>query len=343
MPYRPTAAQELLLQAALLPPEQAAAAWRGWCAEVHLENDPLDPGSYLLLAAVYANLSAEIPDFPWRARLQGVWRRAWAEAQLHTSAALPLLAALQQTGLPFLLLPGEPLHPSAVGSSPPLGKFELLVGPGHRAEALALLARYGWQPTGHPLQRLARRLLVAPTFDDFANGKQSHLRLRRRLFDLPGADAAEVGCWASATTAGLAHLDVPVLSLPDRLLYLAFAAGTWTPRPAIELIPSFVASIRAAGGEVAWGALQQRAADSPARPFAAALLAYAAQRLALPVPDSLLAALTDPPAPPAIRPFLDLHSRRVPDATAAQRMGWFVRRRRLYALVARLPGRERSR
>jgi hypothetical protein len=52
--YRPTAQQELLLQAALLPDEAGHAAWRRIHASIAFE--PLDGASRSLLPLVYRNL-----------------------------------------------------------------------------------------------------------------------------------------------------------------------------------------------------------------------------------------------------------------------------------------------
>ncbi|MHC5833634.1 MAG: nucleotidyltransferase family protein, partial [Nostoc sp.] len=82
--YRPTPAQELLLQASLLKEKAALTAWEQWRSSVDIEV--LDAESYVLLPQLYQNLLAHGVEDPHMARLKGIYRRNWCANQLQIKA-----------------------------------------------------------------------------------------------------------------------------------------------------------------------------------------------------------------------------------------------------------------
>jgi hypothetical protein len=105
--FRPTARQELLLRAALLPTAEAGAAWSEWAAGPAMDN--LDEGSYRLLPLVYRNLKAQRIQHRLMGTLKGLYRRAWCENQLLFHRTVGVLESLRKAGIPTLLLKGAAL------------------------------------------------------------------------------------------------------------------------------------------------------------------------------------------------------------------------------------------
>jgi hypothetical protein len=77
---RPTADQELLLEAATGASEAARAAWRGW--QERNELDDVDFGAQRLLPLVYRHLVELGVDDPDLGRLKGLYRHSWYRNQI---------------------------------------------------------------------------------------------------------------------------------------------------------------------------------------------------------------------------------------------------------------------
>ncbi|MHC5937846.1 nucleotidyltransferase family protein [Nostoc sp.] len=100
--YRPTPAQELLLQASLLKEKAALTAWEQWRSSVDIEV--LDAESYVLLPQLYQNLLAHGVEDPHMARLKGIYRRNWCANQLQIKALTTLLSHLKSGGIEVIVL-----------------------------------------------------------------------------------------------------------------------------------------------------------------------------------------------------------------------------------------------
>ncbi|MGH3055998.1 MAG: nucleotidyltransferase family protein, partial [Gaiellaceae bacterium] len=105
--WRPTGDQILLLRSALFEEDAAREAWARWRAANTPES--ADPGSARLFPLAYRNLvSAGIPE-PDLAQLRSAYRAAWFRNQLLLKRAAEALQALNEAGIPTLVLKGVAL------------------------------------------------------------------------------------------------------------------------------------------------------------------------------------------------------------------------------------------
>src|SRR5271163_2990986 len=88
----PSAAQELLLRAALMPDERALSAWRQVRGQIDIEA--LDGATQALLPALRKNLLALGEEDELLNLFKGVQRYSWARTQLLLAPMMPIVRAL---------------------------------------------------------------------------------------------------------------------------------------------------------------------------------------------------------------------------------------------------------
>jgi hypothetical protein len=136
--------EALLLRAGLLDGDVARASWRAWRADADL--DRIDQGSFRLLPLVWRNLERLDEDDPWRGRLKGFYRLAWAENQILFRRVALVLASLERAGIPTLVMKGAALVSQAYRDSGarPMADADVLVRRRDFVAAVAHLRRSGW-------------------------------------------------------------------------------------------------------------------------------------------------------------------------------------------------------
>lgn len=142
----PTADQLLLLQAAALGPERAAASFREWLARNDVRH--LDESSTRLLPAVDFNLQRHGIDNPHARLMAGLRRHALCRTHwtLHTSAKV--VRVLSEHGIPCLVLKGAAMS-RLYAPSPsvrPMNDLDLLVPRRHARAAMTTLVEAGFRP-----------------------------------------------------------------------------------------------------------------------------------------------------------------------------------------------------
>src|SRR5215211_5724831 len=114
--WRPTALQELVLDAALADHARADAAFTDWAAATGF--DALDAGSFRVLPLVAQRFEQLGVTGPWSAHLRGILRRSWYENQIMLNATLPAIDVLHAAGIDTIVLKGGSL---AVLAYPTIG------------------------------------------------------------------------------------------------------------------------------------------------------------------------------------------------------------------------------
>ena len=71
-----------------------------------LDLDALDAAAWPVLPMLYRNLNAIAPDEPALPRLRGIRRFLWAQNQLLLGELMPLVGALEASGIRTVLLEG---------------------------------------------------------------------------------------------------------------------------------------------------------------------------------------------------------------------------------------------
>lgn len=286
---RPTAAQQLVLHAALDPAPAAEAAWGRWREAV--EFDAVDHGSTRLLPLVYRNLGAGAFDAEVAGRLKGLYRRSWSHNQLIFKRAAEALAVLEGAGIETLITKGASLAILSYGDVGvrPMDDVDVLVPIERTAEAIEALSGAGW----------------SPDHDDPAARTRVHHSL-----GFSGADRGEVdlhwfSLWQPASEGELWRASVPLelagavtrAPCPADQLLLACVHGTpWSPLPPFRWIADAVTVIRSAGEQLDWDRLVAEAERRRLTVASAAALGYLSEEFGAAVPRSALAGLRAAPA-----------------------------------------------
>jgi hypothetical protein len=262
--FWPTDHQELLLRAAVLPPEQAVAAWLE--ARKTLDIDVLERGSYSLMPLVYCRLSESLADEPLLPRLKGIYRHTWSKNQV-------LLEDLRATVRSFSAADVEPLvlgGAARLAYYPGLGlrtltEFELLVG---EDEVEPALRAVGWSGESVPAGVLRGRSALRVTAGRRPFGL--HWRL---LPEYPvHADAYE--------TRGLEQVDGRALAPTDELLHTLLGGARTALWANVQWVADAVLIIRT--GEVDWDRLVALAEERRAALRLSEALDYLTRLVAVP-------------------------------------------------------------
>lgn len=137
--------QELLLKAALLPPERALEAWEELMETCN--PDRLDPGAQRLLPQLFANLRAAGAEEQVLGGLRPAYRKTWVKNRVLLRVLAHLLGVFRGADIETLVLKGAALIPLVYRDygCRPMGDLDVLVPRGRAAESIHLLRRLGWR------------------------------------------------------------------------------------------------------------------------------------------------------------------------------------------------------
>jgi hypothetical protein len=154
----PDGPEQLLLQAALAPGDEAKSAFALWSAGIDWAGD-LEGGSFRLLPLVHANLARLGADHPMMGRLAGVRRYHWCQAQSHVFKGADAIDLLQNAGLSIMVSKGFALAHSAYPNPAlrPMSDIDLLVPLDSAERALELLIDAGWAEASHSANQWRHR------------------------------------------------------------------------------------------------------------------------------------------------------------------------------------------
>lgn len=251
----PSPLQEGLLRAALLPAEQASAAWAALRPGLDLD-DIWDPEVHRILPLVAVRLREAGVDDPDLPRLQGLARRTWYENQLRINEAATVVASLEAAGIRTMLLKGVPLALRYYESAAlrPMSDVDVLVPTAQGGDALAQLAADGWMWDSRFLNRFHHGVGLVR-----AGGRAIDLHWHLGLpFVLPGADASsDDDFWAVAEPLDIGGVTSRTLAATDMLLHVC-AHGAWSDSAAqVRWIADAMTVLRAAA-EIDWSRFEDQ-------------------------------------------------------------------------------------
>ena len=292
----PTADQELLLAAALLPGEAALAAWKTWRSRQNPAD--VDPASLRMFPQIHLNLSRGAAG---GAGIEGdldilrrAHRGAWSRNQRLIAAARPVLESMRAAGLAPVLLKGTSLGLTVYGDAGarPMVDVDLLVRPHQALEAGAILASHGFVPQFRFDEQRVRTLngvgFVHAPIDKPAFGA---IDLHWRLVPEPCDEAFDEAVHANAKPATLAALPVMVLDPTDELL-LACAHGIrWNPTPPFRWAADVDLLVTRAGAAIDWSRFVETTRRHGFTLPVLTALGYVIATLSTPVPATVVADL----------------------------------------------------
>lgn len=278
----PSAAQRLLLEAALGDGEAAVAAAREWSLLVDL--DRIDFGSFRLLPLLVRNLERLDIELPSSDRLRGIYRRCWYRNQVLLRGAKAALGVLRDAGVETLVIKGAALidryYPDS--GTRPMSDVDILVGSADRDSAFSILEASGWELI-RPTVRIETRHAVEFINADHGGMVDLHWASSARDFH-PKFD--ETALFERASPATLLE-GVSILAPEDELL-LAVRHGI--PQGRISWIADVAFIVR--NGKVDWLALQDASARYRTAELLETSLRWVADVTGVPIHETVLQALT---------------------------------------------------
>jgi hypothetical protein len=279
----PTAAQELLLRAALLAGDQAGAAWEAWQAATP-DLGGLDHGSIRLLPLLSVNLRALGVSHPRTDVLHGTYRKAWYQNRVLLHRVAGALAVLEAAGIPTMVLKGVALLAStgAEIAVRPMDDGDVLVPAGRVADAARVLAGLGLRTRWDLSPDRQTVIHAAP----FSEGGRHWLDLHWHALKEDCAAGADAGEWATATAVRVDGVATLAPSLTDQILQACVHGVRWDPEPPLRWVADAAMLVRT--GAIDWELLVIRARAHRVAPVLAAALDYLARLLGVPVPPSVV-------------------------------------------------------
>lgn len=281
----PSPEQELLLQAALLDGDDAAAAFQRWRDDIDLD-DELGYPVLRLLPLVYWNLQRLGLNDPLMGRLKGVYRRFWCENQALFFAMHPSVRRLAEGGIELLLLKGAPLVLSYYRNHAlrPMADFDIAIRMEQIPRALALLKDDGWLGCVEPSSDDRRYFHALPL-------RKGQLELDIHYRPLRECVTADADRWFWSDVESVEFQGIRACQLaPTALLLHTMAHGVrWNLEPPIRWIPDAMAIMRQRGDEIDWDRLLAFADAERLTHRLALALTYLTERFAVALPPCVLA------------------------------------------------------
>lgn len=211
----PDLQQEQLLIACLDAGPKALVAWESWVRKADL--DTMDPGSCGLLPVLYKNLHQRT-GHPLLVPLKEIYRKNWFKNQLLWHRAWPVLTAMQDAGVPILLLKGISL---ALKHYPPdamraMKDFDFLVPYEKRHDAVLILRRHGWECRGEAIENQFAKYQSA----EFTDAEGNHLDLHWNLVRYDMRPESDSDYWRNAQNVSVRGRNFLALHPEDLLLHV---------------------------------------------------------------------------------------------------------------------------
>ena len=285
----PTAAQRLLLRAALMEGDAGRQAWEQWRREPDIER--LDAGSQRLLPQLYRNVRTHASGDPLLERLKGVYRHTWSANGVLLGDARRLLRALVLAEVPAVVLDGLALitryfrDPGARA----VDSIAIMIAPDHVAKAARILDGEGWRAAA--TARAPRPGPYASQVRMVGGGRPVDL-----LWDpFPEACTADIrlACWASAEPAAVADVPCRMLAPADELLRICVRAARWEAIPSFRRLADALVLLRAAASQLDWDRLAHQATRARVVLPVVTSLSLLREVVDAPVPDRTLRQLED--------------------------------------------------
>jgi len=284
--YWPSAAQTLMLRAALLSDTEAIEAWRALRPWLDVDMD--DRVTRRLLPLLGANLRRLGVDDPLVARLDAIRRDTAAANRRLFDAGHRFLTTLAETGIPTLVLKGGALVPGRYRDlgSRPMSDLDVVVPTREAAAALQVLERAGW----------SARPPVTPAFIRMQHAVDLQERGSALKCDLHWHvywECCQLGAdddlWDASVPLDFEGVATRTLGPADQLLHLCVHGSRRARRPSLLWVPDALLVLRAGG--IDWTRLVAEARRRRVVLRVAAMLAYLVRNFAAPVPGEVLGRL----------------------------------------------------
>jgi hypothetical protein len=257
--------QQLLLKAAVFPPDEALGFWEKWKTESRISDhdishqnilphifDPLDHDSQRLLSLVYWNL--EKSGDPVIGTLRGYYRYSWMKGSYFVNNAALLVNKLQQAGFSVMLLKGLPLavlYYKNVGVRP-MEDIDIFV-PLHQVEAVIRFIEdnVGIKANRHENELRKLGMFHAMHFTD-GKGLDFDLHWHFHIYNLNAE--SDQPMWEKKIPFAITPEVTSSTLSSTHQLYRNFTHGyQWLiPNPAIRWVPDSIIILKNSADQIDW-------------------------------------------------------------------------------------------
>ncbi len=248
----PTAAQELILRAALLEGPAALQAWEDWKGVSNL--DSLDFGTHRMLPLVYHNLRAQGAADAVLAKLKSVHRYYFYSNQviLHRGAAM--LRLFRSAGIRTMVLKGAALVSQYYEQRGlrPMQDFDIVVPRADALRAMKILRNNGWMPVGcdNPEQFIPVRHAM-PFKNEQGHMMDLHWSI---LWECQGWGDVE-DYWSRAVPVVIGEEQSLALDATDQLLHILWHGARWNEVPPIRWVADAMMVLKTERQNIEWDRL----------------------------------------------------------------------------------------
>jgi hypothetical protein len=280
--WRPTATQELLLDATVGDAAGAATAFARWRAAQDLAL--IDDGSARLLPLLVPRahlFPAEDPAWPV---IRGCYRRAYFHGQLLRARAMDALALLADAGIAALALKGGAMLRYYEGNPAlrPMNDFDVLVPRTRAVDAIRVLVDHGWRSA------LPQPELLPEAYHSAGFSSRDGLDFDLHWHVVPARDdsAALADVWTAAVRDGAT---LHALGAEDLLVVVCAHAAQWSPIASVRWVADALAILHSEGGAFDWARVGALAARWHLVPHLTDTLGYLRDRWRVDVPTPVFA------------------------------------------------------
>lgn len=233
-PLDPTSV--LLLRAVLLDDaEAAAAAGRDYLASVDVQVIPWSQSR--LMPTLYKRMAAL--GEPTQPLLRGTYRQAWTRNQKRFRATVATITALEQAGIPTLVLKGAALVPAYGGDwgVRDMSDVDLLVAFEHLDRAIPTIEAHGWLPArGLTTAGVLARYLPRRHSWNFEHPDGHQLDLHWRVFTDSRGPWSDRSFFAASVPLELGSVRARRMGDADLLLHVLEHAGHHEPASQLQWV-----------------------------------------------------------------------------------------------------------
>jgi hypothetical protein len=300
--WRPTATQELLLNATVGDPAGAAVAFARWRQAQDLAL--IDDGSARLLPLLVPRASLFPADDPAWPVIRGCYRRAFFHGQMLRARAAEATALLADAGIATLALKGGALLRYYDGNPAlrPMNDFDGLVPRERAVEAIRILMAHGWS-SALPLPELLPEAYHSACF---TSRDGLDFDLHWHVVPSNNNPASEASAWSAAIPCDMGVAATPGNSggvairalCPEDLLTVVCAhAAQWSPIASVRWVADSLAIRRGEVQTFDWARVAAQAVAWHVVPHLTETLRYLRDRWRVDVPGIVFAQLASIPVP----------------------------------------------
>jgi hypothetical protein len=245
---------------------------------------------------LYWNLARQGVDGPLMGKLKGIYRMAWSQNQWLTSRVLPALRALDQEGIPMMLLKGAALN-ALYGRNQGIrliGDVDILIRKDDVPRAAGELEELGWRPVGDA-SRVSSEYVSVTKGCGFAHPEGGELDLHWHLFPGNSVTEREEPVWRHAIQAAIAGVPTLAPSPTELLLHVCVHGWAWSKHPPFRWVADAMTILRTSRAELDWERLVDGARLRRLVPRLAAPLTYLQTRFSADIPANVLTDLRNLP------------------------------------------------